>query len=536
MSLIINKKLMSENSIEESSLKASEQFSELSILSKDKIIKNGQSQINNKITSEVITSIIIIIISISFIIFYCFQNKIFDYSSIFKSKVSDKQQVISCEDGHYIPNDDKSQCKKCTINFCSKCTGNTKENTCLSCMENYEPIKDSDNKIKECTKTCDKGKDNKCLTCDGGKCGTCNLGYKLYKGKCIDNFSIKGSYTTTKNNQKILLLNKLYVDYLEKIIIDDKILNPSYNFTFEKKGEHKVLMLLNNKTMQSGKMMFFNVSNLISIEFTKHFKTEHIVNMRGMFKDCKSLQTLDITNFNTEKVTDLSYMFDNCISLESVVLNHIDTRNARDISYMFANCKKLKSLSLNNFNPINIVDMTGLFYGCSSLEQIDLEKFVTKKVEFMSYMFPGCSSLPSVKVSHFKTDNVKDMSYIFQNCSKLNKIDLNGFDTHNVRNMEGMFEGCSSLSYVDLKNFKTKNMTKINKIFYGCSKLEKIDISSFEEIKGKSNLEVIDLFDNNSSKKGKIKVNKKFYECIKENIPSKWEVEFENNKLIKKKN
>ena len=525
---------MIENSKEESSLKTTEQFSELSILSKDKAIKKGQSQSKN--TCEVIASIIIIIISIAFIIFYFFPNNILDF--FLKTKDSDKPQLVSCEEGQYIPDDNKSECKKCTINYCSKCSGNTKENTCLSCMENYEPIKDSDNKIIECTKICEKGKENKCLTCDREKCGSCNLGYQLYKGKCIDNFSFKGSYKTAKNNQNILLINKLYVEYIKEIIIDDKALSPSYNHTFGQKGEHKILMILNDKVLESGKMMFFNISNLISIEFSKQFKTENMVNMRGMFKDCKNLKTLDITNFDTKKVTDLSYMFDNCISLESVVLDHLDTRNARDISYMFANCRKLISLSLNNFNPANIVDMTGLFYGCSSLELINLEKFITKKVEFMSYMFAGCSSLPSVKVSFFKTDNVKDMSYMFQNCLKLNKIDLNEFDTPNIRNMEGMFEGCSSLTSVDLKNFKTKNITKIKKMFYGCTKLEKIDISSFEEIKeeskGKPNLEEIDLFDSNSSKKGKIKVNKKFYELIKINIPSKWEVEFENNKLNKK--
>ena len=523
---------MSENSKEESSLKTSEQFSELSILSKDKTIKKGQSQTKIKITSEVIASIIIIIISISFMIFYFFQKNILDY--FLKSKDSDKQQVVSCEEGHYIPNDDKSQCKKCTINYCSKCTGNTKENTCLSCMENYKPIRDNDNKIKECSKTCEKGKDSKCLTYDGEKCGSCNIGYQLYKGKCVDNFSIKASYKTTKNKQNILLINKIYVEYIKEIIIDDNVLTPSYNHTFEKKGEHKVLMILNNKVLETGKMMFFNLSNLVSIEFSKQFKTEHMVNMRGMFKDCKSLQKLDISNFNTRKVTDFSYMFDNCISLESVVLDHLDTRNARDISYMFSNCRKLHSLSLTKFNPVNIVDMTGLFYGCSSLKLINLGKFVTKKAEFMSYMFAGCSSLPSVKVSYFKTDNVKDMSYMFQNCLKLNKIELKDFDTHNIRNMEGMFEGCSSLPSVDLKNFKIKNITKIKKLFYGCTKLEKIDISSFEEIKGEPNLEEIDLFDSNSSKKGKIKVNKKFYKLIKKNIPSKWEVEFANNKINKK--
>ena len=146
--------------------------------------------------------------------------------------------------------------------------------------------------------------------------------------------------------------------------------------------------------------------------------------------------------------------------------------------------------------------------------------------KFMLYMFAGCSCLTSIDISSFKTQKVNDMSYMFKDCSKIKKIDLSEFDTQNANNMEGMFKGCSSLTSIDLKNFKTENTKHIKKMFYGCKNLKQIDISSFAELKGNSTLEDYEIFDNNTSKIGKIKVNKTFYECIKNNTPSKWEVEY----------
>ena len=518
---------MSENSKEANPLKNSlEQFSEISILSKekDKIIKKSPKY---SIYFKFMLISFIIILSISFMLLFFFHKKIFeifkndkDKTNEIKIKKSQKLKTLSCDEGFYIPNNDKSKCRKCTINFCSKCMGDKDENTCLSCMESYVAIKDDDNKIKKCDKN--HGKENDVTE----KNRKCNLGYHFYGGKCQVNYSIKALYKTKKNNQNIILINKNYEEYIKELIINDKILKPSFNHTFGKKGQHTVLIILNDNEIESGKMMFYNISNLISIEFTNKFKTDKMVNMRGLFKDCINLKALDIQHFNTNKVTDLSYMFDNCTSLKSIDLDSFETKNVRDISYMFSNCEKLSSISLSHFNTANIMDMSGLFYGCSSLESIKINKFQTRNTEYMLYMFAGCSSLTSIDISSFKTKNVKDMSYMFKDCSKIKKIDLSEFDTQNVNNMEGLFKGCSSLTSIDLNNFKTENAKNIQKMFYGCKKLKKVDISSFVEPKGNSTLEEFGIFDNNSSKVGSIKINKKFYECIKNNIPSKWEVEY----------
>ena len=52
--------------------------------------------------------------------------------------------------------------------------------------ENYNKMNENDKifmKIEE--EACDKGENEKCLTCEGDHCGSCNIGYKLKEGKCF---------------------------------------------------------------------------------------------------------------------------------------------------------------------------------------------------------------------------------------------------------------------------------------------------------------------------------------------------------------
>jgi surface protein len=57
-----------------------------------------------------------------------------------------------------------------------------------------------------------------------------------------------------------------------------------------------------------------------------------------MFKDCKSLEELDVSNFDTSKVTNMRCMFYNCENLDELDLSDFSTRNVTDMHGMFLNC------------------------------------------------------------------------------------------------------------------------------------------------------------------------------------------------------
>ena len=64
--------------------------------------------------------------------------------------------------------------------------------------------------------------------------------------------------------------------------------------------------------------------------------------MWGMFMECSSLQSIDLSSFNT---TNVNYMCN-----------------------MFWDCKSLKSIDLSSFNTTNVKAMYGMF-GYSSLKK-----------------------------------------------------------------------------------------------------------------------------------------------------------------------
>ena len=47
--------------------------------------------------------------------------------------------IINCEEGYYIPTDDKKKkkCRKCLDENCAQCKGSKKVDYCISCKESY---------------------------------------------------------------------------------------------------------------------------------------------------------------------------------------------------------------------------------------------------------------------------------------------------------------------------------------------------------------------------------------------------------------
>ena len=146
---------------------------------------------------------------------------------------------------------------------------------------------------------------------------------------------------------------------------------------------------------------------------------------------------------NCHNICSTRGWFSNFGNLTSVVgLNNFDTSKVTDMRYMFFDCESLQSLDLSNFDTSKVTDMTSMFSGCNSLQSVDLSNFDTSKVSNMTSMFCGCNSLRSLDLSSFDTSKVTDMRYMFENCNSLRSLDLSNFDTSKVTNMTDMFNGC----------------------------------------------------------------------------------------------
>lgn len=145
--------------------------------------------------------------------------------------------------------------------------------------------------------------------------------------------------------------------------------------------------------------MFYNCSNLTSLDLFTYFNTSKVTNMRGMFHNCYNLAALDLSSFNTSKVTNMNCMFANCPGLISLDLSSFNTSNVTTMLNMFYDCVGLTTLDVSNFDTSNVVDMMGMFINCSNLTTIK-GIIDMKSCECYVDMFYNCPKLKGVKIKN----------------------------------------------------------------------------------------------------------------------------------------
>ena len=213
--------------------------------------------------------------------------------------------------------------------------------------------------------------------------------------------------------------------YVEKVIFDSSFVNARPNKL---------------------KFWFARFRKLTTIDGIHNLNTSNVTDMGGMFRECFSLKSLDVSHFNTKKLTGMSYTFSGCSSLTSLDVSNFDTQNFTSMYETFSGCSSLTSLDVSHFDTKNVRDMQGLFSGCSSLTSLDVSHFDTRNVWTMDFMFQDCSSLTSLDLSNFDTSNVTDMDEMFKNCVSLTSLDLSNFDLSKLENSQYMLKDCKGLS------------------------------------------------------------------------------------------
>ena len=217
---------------------------------------------------------------------------------------------------------------------------------------------------------------------------------------------------------------------------------------------------------------FGEMENLLTITGLEYLNTSEVTNMNGMFMDCCSLTSLDVSHFDTKKVTTMRGLFAGCSEVPSLDVSHFDTRNVTNMADMFSSCSSLTALDIRNFDTQKVTDMYAMFWDCQELTSLDVRFLNTAKVENMGYMFGGCEKLVSLDVSNFNTAKVKKMEYMFYGCKVLTSLDLTSFNTANVTNMGYMFCNSSALRTIVVGDgWSTGLVTQSNYMFTGCTSL-----------------------------------------------------------------
>ena len=218
----------------------------------------------------------------------------------------------------------------------------------------------------------------------------------------------------------------------------------------------------------------------------------------------------------SNNIKDCSCLFLGCINIIDIDLSSFDSKEVINMKNIFSHCENIININLSHFNTKNVTCMRGMFTRCKNLVNIDVSYFNTEKVTNMFSMFSSCENLKELNLSNFKTNNLDNMLYIFDNCKNLTTIDLSSFDNTNRRKkMKNIFDYkndpleilASPYFHALMQNKNIANLvlndinngTDMSPLFFNCKKLKEI------------------------------KLKKKFYEEIKEDID---ELEKKNNSKI----
>ena len=170
--------------------------------------------------------------------------------------------------------------------------------------------------------------------------------------------------------------------------------------------------------------MFSGCKKITSLDLSS-FDTSKVENMSSLFTWAESLTSLDLSSFDTSNVTSMGRMFSGCKKLTSIIFgDDFDTSKVVDMggksadNGMFANCRSLVSLDLSNFDTSNVTDMGQMFYNCSSLTSLDISNFDTANVINMSDMFYDCSRLASLDMRNADFSSATSYDSMFLSVNK----------------------------------------------------------------------------------------------------------------------
>ena len=113
---------------------------------------------------------------------------------------------------------------------------------------------------------------------------------------------------------------------------------------------------------------FYNMYYLESIKGMEYLNTSEVTYMYGMFLNCVSLASLDVSHFNTSKVTDMEMMFGSCWELASLDLSSFNTSRVTDMTKMFTNCYNLNYIRVGSgWSTAAVTSSTEMFNYCTNL-------------------------------------------------------------------------------------------------------------------------------------------------------------------------
>ena len=286
-----------------------------------------------------------------------------------------------------------------------------------------------------------------------------------------------GNYLFYKTVDKLREEDFKYAENAKNIVSANGAFKNAYSLT-----KFPVIKLKDN--IRDISYIFAGCDKLTSDELNRNlsaWKLSGDLNIREAFRDCHSLERIDMSAFRNCNITDSSSVFSTCKKLKTIAnIGNLNISKADGMSYLFYECNALTQLDLSNWDTSNIQYMIATFDGCNNLTELNCSTWNTGKVYNMQLAFYNCNSLETIPVRDWDTKNVMYMDKTFGNCTSLVNLDVSKWDTSKVVELTNTFYHCSSLKTLDVSKWKTSNVLRADSLFSGCEKLMSLDVSKWD--------------------------------------------------------
>ena len=288
-----------------------------------------------------------------------------------------------------------------------------------------------------------------------------------------------GNYLFYKTVDKLREEDFKYAENAKNIVSANGAFKNAYSLT-----KFPVIKLKDN--IRDISYIFAGCDKITSDELNRNlsaWKLSGDLNIREAFRDCHSLERIDMSVFRNCNITDSSSVFSSCKKLKTIAnIGNLNISKADGMSYLFYECNALTQLDLSNWDTSNIQYMIATFDGCNNLTELNCSTWNTSKVYNMQLAFYNCNSLETIPVRDWNTKNVMYMDKAFGNCTSLVNLDVSKWDTSKVVELTNTFYHCSSLKTLDVSKWKTSNVLRADSLFSGCEKLTSLDVSKWDTV------------------------------------------------------
>lgn len=208
-----------------------------------------------------------------------------------------------------------------------------------------------------------------------------------------------------------------------------------------------------------------------------------------MFYNCFSLKELHFSsNFDVSKITatsnSISAVFYNCYSLRQITgISNWTFTTKSPMTDMFRNCYSLQNLDISGWGVSTITGFATMFYNCQNLKTLDLSRWtVSNNATTFSEMFYGCFNLQYININpaNWNTSNVTTMMGMFRFCFSLKTLpDITQWNLNKVTTLQYIFYNCSAVTQLNLPNLNLPACTRIDYMFSVMSSIKSINISNW---------------------------------------------------------